>query len=655
MRTKTLSLVWIVLSASIASAQDAFVVPGDNMTLDGIPPIPIEVAMNADRYLQYRTAAFAAWHPERVEMLIGTRFAEATQIHRVTRPLGVREQLTFYDEPVAGAGGYAIGTSGSDFFTVMRDVGGSEFFQIYRFDVSTGSSTLLTDGTKRNSPGPYSDTERLLAYLRLDADADGAFSEIRTIDPEQPSSDRLVATLRGAWTPLDWSPDGESLLLQEYISINDARIWLLDLASGSTRRLLPAEGTGPVAHGGAAFSADGEGFYVTSDANSEFLKLTYVDLGTMQGTVLSEAIDWDVRSFDVSKDGERVAYVVNEAGAAALYLLDTASGASQRVSNVPTGLIGGVGWHNDSRHLAFSLTSASIPGDTFVLDAATGEVERWTMSETGGIDTAALPDAKLVEWQSFDDLTVSAFLYQPPARFTGKRPVIMVIHGGPEGQSRPGYRGNFNYFLNELGVALLYPNVRGSTGFGKSFALLDNGTRREGTYRDIGALLDWIGEQENLDRERVMIYGGSYGGHMTLATATRYSDRIACSVNLFGISNLRTFLENTEGYRRDLRRAEYGDERDPEIRAWMDRTAPMSLVDEIRKPMLVQQGANDPRVPQSESDQIVASLKRIGTPTWYLLFDDEGHGFRKKPNSDFSFYTTIMFANQCLLDGAQGR
>jgi dipeptidyl aminopeptidase/acylaminoacyl peptidase len=226
---------------------------------------------------------------------------------------------------------------------------------------------------------------------------------------------------------------------------------------------------------------------------------------------------------------------------------------------------------------------------------------------------------------------------------------VVIIHGGPEGQSRPVFQGRWNYFLNEIGVALIYPNVRGSTGYGKTFANLDNGVKREGTYDDIGALLDWIGTQPNLDPKHIMIYGGSYGGHMTLATATRFSDKIACSINLFGISNLVSFLENTSGYRRDLRRAEYGDERDPAVRAWMEKTAPMAHVDQIRKPMMVQQGVNDPRVPKSESDQIVAALKKTGTPVWYLVFADEGHGFLKKPNTDFAFYTAVLFAQEYLL------
>jgi dipeptidyl aminopeptidase/acylaminoacyl peptidase len=226
---------------------------------------------------------------------------------------------------------------------------------------------------------------------------------------------------------------------------------------------------------------------------------------------------------------------------------------------------------------------------------------------------------------------------------------VINIHGGPEAQARPNFQGRGNYFMNELGIAMIYPNVRGSAGYGKSFLLLDNGFLREGTYKDINALLDWIATRPDLDADRVMVTGGSYGGHMTLAVSTFYSDRIRCAIDVVGISNLVTFLQNTSAYRRDLRRAEYGDERDPKMRKFLTDIAPLTNVDKIRKPLFVVQGANDPRVPRSEAEQIVKALQEHGTPVWYLLAKDEGHGFRKKRNSDFQFYASVMFMQEYLL------
>jgi dipeptidyl aminopeptidase/acylaminoacyl peptidase len=261
-----------------------------------------------------------------------------------------------------------------------------------------------------------------------------------------------------------------------------------------------------------------------------------------------------------------------------------------------------------------------------------------------------LVEPALVKWPSFDGKEISGFYYRPPVRFTGKRPVIINIHGGPEGQSRPGFLGRTNYYLNELGVAVIYPNVRGSTGFGKTFVKLDNGMKREESVRDIGSLLDWIAKQPELDASKVMITGGSYGGYMTLAASTMYSDRICCSLDVVGISNFNSFLQNTEAYRRDLRRVEYGDERVPAMHEFFERTAPLNNAAKIKKPLFVVQGGNDPRVPHTESEQMVAKVKQNGTPVWYLMAKDEGHGFRKKNNVDYQFYSTVGFIRRYLLN-----
>jgi dipeptidyl aminopeptidase/acylaminoacyl peptidase len=299
--------------------------------------------------------------------------------------------------------------------------------------------------------------------------------------------------------------------------------------------------------------------------------------------------------------------------------------------------------------LAFTLVSARSPSDVYSLTPATGLVERWTRSETGGLNAGTFAEPELVRWDSAG-LSLSGFLSRPDAaKFPGPRPVIIVIHGGPEGQARPGFLGQSNYYLNELGVALLYPNVRGSNGYGKTFLDLDNGFRREDTYKDIGALLDWIAGQPDLDAGKVMVSGGSYGGHMTLAVATLYSDKIACSVDIVGMSNLVTFLENTEGYRRDLRRVEYGDERDPEMRAFLNHIAPLTNAQQIRKPLFVIQGKNDPRVPASEALQVTETVRQNGTPVWFLMADDEGHGFAKKKNIEFQFFATVQFVQTYLL------
>jgi len=374
-----------------------------------------------------------------------------------------------------------------------------------------------------------------------------------------------------------------------------------------------------------------------------------VILSTKEHFYLTSKIPWDVEAFDLSHDGKRIAFVTNENGLSVLRDFNLTTKETLRENkNLPAGVISGVRWHRNGHELAITVNNAQGPGDVYSLDAVTGKVERWTDSETA-VPTKDFPAAELVKWKSFDGKMISGFLYRPPSKFTGKRPVMVMIHGGPEGQSLPTFLGRNNYLLNELGIALIYPNVRGSMGYGKTFTLLDNGFLREDTYKDINALFDWIGERPDLDANRICVMGGSYGGHMTLAISTFYSDRIRCSVDIVGMSNLVTFLEHTEAYRRDLRRVEYGDERDPKMREFLERIAPMNNIEKIKKPMLVVAGKNDPRVPVSESEQIVAALKKSGTPVWYIMAKDEGHGFQKKPNQDYQFYATIEFLQEYLL------
>ncbi|MDM7925443.1 MAG: alpha/beta fold hydrolase, partial [bacterium] len=320
------------------------------------------------------------------------------------------------------------------------------------------------------------------------------------------------------------------------------------------------------------------------------------------------------------------------------------------VPKMPAGIAGGFQWHPNGKEIGFSFTSAKSASDAYSLNLETGALERWTFRETAGLNTDSFSEAELVRWKSFDGRMISGFLYSPGPAFTGKRPVIVEIHGGPEGQARPGFMGRKNYIVNEMGIAILQPNVRGSSGYGKTFLTLDNGFLREDSYKDIGALLDWIRQRPDLDADRVLVTGGSYGGHMTLAVASLYSDRIRCSVSVVGISNLVTFLENTSGYRQDLRRAEYGDERDPKMRAFLQTIAPLNRADRIGKPLFIIQGANDPRVPASEAEQMMSTLKDRGVPAWSLVAKDEGHGFAKKKNQDFQFYSTILFMREYLLN-----
>ena len=635
--------VEVGLHPYVTAAQEAVIAPPESLIVEGVPKIPASLVEAAGRYGSYRSATLADWNPTRREMLIATRFADTAQLHLVKMPGGARQQLTFFPDAVSNG---RFHPNGGDYIVFAKDIGGGEWYQLYRYDIATGNVTLLTDGKARNLLGPWSSGGDQIAYMSTRRT--GKDTDLWVMNPADPKTDRLLTKLDGGgWEPLDWSPNDKQILLKEELSINQSYLWLVDTTTGEKTELTPRKASDKVSYGDGRFSWDGKGIYTTTDKDSEFHRLTHIDLTTRQTSFETTDIPWDVETFDLTRDGKRIALVTNENGLSVLRIMNL-DHKPVVVPKIPSGVIGAIRWHRNGQELGFSLGNARGPGDCYSLDMATGKLERWTTSETA-VKSDAFPEAELVKWKSFDGKEISGFLYKAPAKFTGKRPVLVVIHGGPEGQSQPTFLGRSNYYLNELGIALIYPNVRGSTGYGKTFTILDNGFKREDTYKDINALFDWIGTRPDLDAQRIGVAGGSYGGHMTLAVSTFYSDRIRCSVDIVGMSNLVTFLEHTEAYRRELRRVEYGDERDPKMREFLEKIAPMNNIEKIKKPMFVIAGKNDPRVPLSESQQIAEALKKQGTPVWLLIAKDEGHGYRKKANQDFQFYATVEFLREYLL------
>lgn len=634
------------LAVALASISFALAQVPDNLVVEGIPAFPPQLKSDVGRYLEFRAASLQSWHPERREMLITTRFADTAQLHLVKLPGGARRQLTFGAEPVAGA---SFRPKTGEFIVFVQDAGGGEFYQLHRYDLSDGRTTRLTDGKSRNSAPRWSKSGQWFAYTSTRRT--GKDNDVYVINPADPSSNRLVCVVNGGgWAVSDWSPDDSKLLLGEYLSINESYLYLADAKTGAKELLTPKGGAEKVAYSDARFAKDGKAVYFTTDKGAEFHRLVRMELATKKETILTPHIPWDVDSLELSPDGTRLAFVSNEDGVGVLHLLDTVSGQEIPAPKLPLGTVSNLEWHPNGRDLAFNLTSAKSPNDVYSADVKTGKVERWTESETGGLNAENFVEPELVKIKSFDGLGISGFLYRPDARkFPGKRPVIINIHGGPEAQARPVFQARNNYYLSELGVAILYPNVRGSAGYGKTFLTLDNGFKRENSVKDIGAFIDWIQRDAGLDSGRVAVMGGSYGGYMTLASMTHFNDRLRCGVDVVGISNFVTFLERTEAYRRDLRRAEYGDERVTEMREFMQRTAPLNNVKKITKPMFVVQGKNDPRVPVTEAEQMVSALRANGSATWYLMAKDEGHGFAKKKNADFQFLATILFFQENLV------
>ena len=660
MKRHSILLALLISAATLARGQGP-----DNLVVEGVPPFSRELKADAGRYLEFRAATFNSWHPVKRELLITTRFADTAQLHEVRMPGGARRQLTFAPEPVSGGtwqpkfGRYVV---------FSQDAGGGEFYQYYRLDPGTGRITLLTDGKSRNGSGRFTRDGHWFAYTSTRRN--GRDSDIYVMDPADPKTDRRLCEVSGGgWGVADWSEDDSKILLLEGISINQSRLYLLDVQSGA-KQLLTPDAAEPVSYENARFAHGGElAIYLTTDQSAQFRRLARMRfLGPDKGRklewaqvtsvesmahsieVLPVKVQWDVEEFDLSPDGRTIAFIANEEGVGQLRLLDTRTDKELRAPKLPLGIPSRVTWHENGRDLAFNFTSARSPADVYGYDTLAAKLERWTESETGGINPATFIEPELVRLKSFDGLPVSGFLYRPDAkRFPGKRPVIVIIHGGPESQSRPLFQARNNYYLNELGVALLYPNVRGSSGYGKTFLTLDNGFKREDTVRDISAFLDWIAADAGLDGARIAVMGGSYGGYMTLACMTHYSDRLRCGIDIVGISNFLTFLKNTQDYRRDLRRVEYGDERNPAMAEFLQRVSPLTSVDKIRKPLFVVQGLNDPRVPVTEAEQMVKAIRERGGTAWYLMAKDEGHGFQKKRNVDFQFLSGIQFLREYLL------
>ncbi len=642
---KALSFTFAMAVVPMALSAQAPTIPvADNLIAEGIPPLPASLISEVRAYTESRGAGLAAWHPLRKEMLINTRFANTSQLHRVKFPGGARTQITFYEDAVGGAN---YEPNEGRYFLFNKDAGGNEFSQIYRMDAD-GKATLLTDGRRsQNGGGAWSRDGRRIAYSSTMRN--GKDRDIRVMDPLDPATDRVVAeNAGGGWGVSDWSADDKQLLIGEGISVNESRIYLLDIATGTKTRLLPAKDE-RTAYRAIAWNADGTGIFLTSNKDSEFNRLCFYDLKTKKLTAITAAIPWDVAGVELTHDRSRLAFTTNDDGLSKLYLLDTRTLKYEELPGIPVGLIGGLSFTKDGRSLGLTLSTHASTSDVYEYDLGSKVLLRWTESELGGMDVSGLRAPELVKWPSFDKRVISGYLYRPHAKFTGKRPVIINIHGGPEGQSRPGFQGRSNFFLNELGVAIIHPNVRGSSGYGKTFLDLDNGFKREESVQDIGALLDWIAAQPDLDADRVMVTGGSYGGYMTLAVSVRYADRIRCALDVVGISNFNTFLKNTEDYRRDLRRVEYGDERDPKMAAFLESISPLNHAEKITKPLFIVQGGNDPRVPASEATQMKDRIKEKGGTVWFLMAKDEGHGFQKKANADFQFYATVAFIREHLL------
>ncbi|MEM7605065.1 MAG: alpha/beta fold hydrolase [Myxococcota bacterium] len=612
------------------------------LVLEGTPEVSPALNARLNQYTNTRSASLAGVAADGGSVVMITRFAETAQLHHVASPMGARTQLTFTEEPVRGA---QLVPGDPEQITFLADVGGAEDYQIFALNRASGRIAQLTDGESRHTNWVFSRDGSAVAFnnnARNGQDVDVYLAQGLNMGEA-----RRLTSEEGHWYPIELSRDGEHLLVGHYVSINDSRVHRIHLASGEMTRLTPEEPT--ASYRDAAFNRDGSRVYLSTDRDGEFVELYEMDPAAPEDPwrPLSREVRWNVEAMALSPDGRTLAFTTNEDGYSVLRFLNTRSRRITVPSGIPRGLIADLTFAEEANVLGMTIRGPTLAGDSYTYDLRRRSLTRWTESEIGGLDAARFIEPTVVRYPTFDEREIPAFYYRPPG--DGPFPVLVLIHGGPESQARPYFSPLTQYLASERGIAVLVPNVRGSDGYGKSYLLLDNGAQREDSVKDIGALLDWAEAREEIDASRAAVFGGSYGGYMVLASLVHFGDRLRAGVDIVGISNFVTFLENTRAYRRDLRRAEYGDERDADMRETLMRISPLTRAAEIRSALFVAHGANDPRVTVSEAEQLVEAVRGAGQSVWYMLARNEGHGFRRKENRDLFMQLTVMFLEEQLL------
>ena len=638
---------WLFLVPFTLLAQEHSLPVPPNVAVDGVPAIPMKLVSAVAPYGQFRRAQLVAWHPTERRMIVTTTFGSVPQLHEVKFPGGARTQLTYFPDGVSPRPGAVFLPRGESIVFQKDTAGGGEANQLFRYDAATGALTLLTDGKSRNGIPVISRSGRV-AYDSTRRD--GKNRDLYLLDPRQPDSSTPLAETTGIWAAVDWSADEKSVLATQSMSSSESYLWRIQVPGGE-KTLLTPKGERPVMWSAAYFAGGGTAIYALGNFNSESPRVF-----RLSGAALSPLTPADrpVEAFAPSPDGQRLAVVFDAGASSQLQLLD-AKGQALRTPELPAGVISDVSWHPARNEVAFNIAGARSFSDVYSIDIAANRLDRWTFSEMAGGNAETLPDAEIVKWKSFDGLEISGVLYRPPARFAGPRPVIINVHGGPVERERPRAIGRSNYFRNELGIAVIYPNIRGSSGFGRAFEELDNGVLRENAVKDIGALLDWIAAQPGLDAKRVMIAGPSYGGYVALAAAIEYGDRLRGVNPAFGITDFPSYLQTTEVSRLPDRNAEYGDPADPKMLAFLTRISPLTNVARLKTPVFIAAGAKDTRVPISQAETLVKALKAQGTPVWYVRFEDAGHQQLTVPTNDFSIYTWVMFVEKFLLSSEGSR
>jgi dipeptidyl aminopeptidase/acylaminoacyl peptidase len=610
------------------------------LVYEDVPPVAGALAERLSPYLRDDHTDLMSWTADG-GLIVRRRTGETRQIYLIDSPGAAPSPLTAGNQSVTAA--YASPVS--DDLLLLIDEDGGEAYRLYHLDPEGELHAMTPEGTRSQDVVWSPDGSRFAFSSNLD---DGSNTDVYVADLSGPESIQMVLKLGGAWFPLDWHPNGEELLVQEYISITESRLYQIEIGSDLAREIdLIVEG--PISIADADYDAEGDGLFISADIGYGRRTLFHFDLERHRFDPLVPNARWDVVAQTMSTNGRYLAYLSLQDGTGQVRALDLKRRRRLPRLVLPAGHIEAFGFSQEGAQLAVSVSTATRPSEIWVADLPNFNVERWFSAPLRS--GAELSEPELLRYPSFDlhrgrSRQIPAFVYRPEG--VGPHPVVVYLHGGPESQFVPGYDGFFRFLVDELGVAIVAPNVRGSTGYGRSYVSLDDGVLREDAVRDVGALLEWLEQEPDLDASRVIVWGGSYGGYLVLASLMHYSDRLLGGIDNVGISNFVTFLENTSEYRRDLRREEYGDERDPEIRAYLESIAPANNAHLITRPVLIVQGANDPRVPLMEAEQMVAEIRNNGGEVWYLLANDEGHGFQRQSNREAYHLTMAQFIQTLL-------
>jgi dipeptidyl aminopeptidase/acylaminoacyl peptidase len=643
-----------MLLPSMSVAQEQMVTPPPSLTIEGIPPIPQSIADGLARYAQYRQAQMQTWHPSKRQILIRTALGNAAQLHYVEGPGRDRRQLTWYRLGVHTDVSPSFDPADPNTFVFQYDPGNTEMRSLYRYDMATGETTLVTTSKTR-----YSHIwARQGKWLAFDSsERNGKDRDLYVIEPSDPKTKRLLAEVAGAFSPEDWSPDGSTILASENFGNAETYLWRVNVKTGEKTPINRRGDGNPAVWFNARFSNDGKKVYAISDRGiGGEPRVWRCDVAACAWTpVTADGLVVDISQgsgeLELSSDGSMLAVVLDRGSSTELQIIDLTTMKPRPLPSIGKGVLSQLHWRPGSRELAFTFGSVKAQGDVYSVDASLGTLTRWTFSEAS-FNPDVLPAPEVVEWKSFDGQTISGILYRPAAKFTGPRPVMVQIHGGPDLRDRARWQGRSNYFLNEMGVALLWPNVRGSSGFGRKFAQMDDGKGRDGAIKDIGALLDWIAKRPDLDQNRVVLAGASYGGWLALEAGIVYNDRIRGIIEGAGMTDLVTYLEQTEQARQENRRQEFGDERDPEMRLYLQSISPLTRASDLKKPTFILHPGKDTRVPVAQARELLKALKSNNATVWYAEFADANHdGFpNTAANIDWMLASWIMFMKTFVLN-----